>query len=286
MAKICHLIIVVLFLSVACKSNIETGRVPVAEVDKHVLYLDDIKKVFPENIYSKTDSAIWVDDFIRKWIKTQLVILHAEQNLTEEQKNMEEELTQYRNSLLIYRYKAALLQQKMDTTITENEINRYYDEYKDEFVLADNLMKGIFLKVPLELANPEHIKTLCEDESPDKLNQLDEYGIQYTKAYDRFGDMWVKASTIFSLLPETFSNEAQKLKQSKFIEISDPEYYYIICVRDYRIKGDFAPLQHVTKEIKNIIRNKRKVQFLRDIEEDVYKEGLTSNKFKIFKIQK
>ena len=283
---ICHSLIVILFLAVACKSDVRFGRIPLAEVGKHVLYLDEVKKVFPESISSDTDSIIWVDDFVRKWVRTQLVILHAEQNLSEEQKNMEEELTQYRNSLLIYRYKAALLQQKMDTTITEHEINRYYDEYKDEFILTDNLMRGVFLKVPLNLVNPENVKALCGDESPEKLNQLDEYGIQYAKAYDRFGDVWVKASNIFSLLPETFSNEAQKLRQNKFIEVSDPEYYYIICVRDYRLKGDFSPLQHVNKEIKNIIRNKRKVQFLRDIEEDVYKEGLVSDKFKIYDIQK
>ena len=281
--NICHFIIII-FLVISCEDP-HPGRIPLAEVGTQILYLDDVKKVFPSNI-SYSDSIVWVDDFIMGWIRKQLVIVHAEKNLSEEQKNMDDELTQYRNSLLIYRYKAALLQQKMDTTITADEINRYYEEYKDEFILTDNLMKAVYLKIPIELVNPENVKALCEDDSHEKLHQLDEYGVQYAKAYDRFGDMWVKTSTIFSLLPEVISNEAQMIKRSKFIEISDPGYYYIVCIRDYRLKGDFAPLQHVNNEIKNIIRNKRKVQFLRDIEEDVYKEGLASNKFKIYKIQK
>jgi len=268
----------------ACQQQ-EPDKIPLAQVGNRILYKEDIEEVLPENLPDR-DSALWVDDFVKKWVRSELVILNAEQNLSAELKNVDKELKEYRNSLLTYRYKNELMTQKMDTVITTGEVNAYYEQHKNEYLLKNNIVKAVYLKIPLEVANPETIKNLTMDENPQKLAQLDEYGVQYAKTYDRFGDKWVNSSNVLYQLPEEIEDEERFLRRNKFIESSDTGYYYFICIRDFRIQGQIAPISYVEPDIRNILLNERKVKFLRNIEDDIYNEGLVSNKFKIFNIQK
>jgi len=284
MKKLLSGLFVFLFFFVACHQQ-ENEKVPLAEVGENILYREDVEQVLPKNL-SGSDSALWVDDFVKKWVRTELVILNAEQNLTPEQKNVDKELNEYRNSLLTYRYKNELMAQKMDTVITPGEISAYYEQHKKEYILKNNIVKAVFLKIPFELANPETIKKLCRDNDPQKLAQLDEYGVQYAKSYDRFGDRWINSENVFSQLPEKIEDETRFLRRNKFAESSDTDYYYFICIRDFRLRGDIAPLGYVETDIRNIVLNERKIKFLKNIEDDIYQEGLASNKFRIFNIQK
>lgn len=276
--------IVVIFLLGACRQE-TPDKIPLAQVGERILYREDIEKLLPETIQDK-DSALWVDDFVKKWVRSELVILNAEQNLSPEQKNVDKELEEYRNSLLTYRYKNELLAQKMDTVINSEEINAYYEKHNDEFILKNNIVKAIYLKIPLEVANPETVKRLTRNEDPGKLAQLDEYSVQYAKTYDRFEDKWVNSAQVLNQFPEKTGDEESLLRRNNFIESSDTDYYYFICIRDFRLQGQVAPLPFVESDIRNILLNERKIKFLRTIEDDIYNEGMASSKFKIFNTKK
>lgn len=260
-------------------------KTPVAKVGETYLYLEDLAKIVPQNLKG-ADSTLWVDDFVRKWVQNELVILNAEQNLTAEQKNVDKELEEYRNSLITYRYKKELMAQKMDTVISNSDIEAYYSLHLDRYKLSDDIVKAIYMKIPLEVAKPEILKSLSKDLDAQKLNQLSEYAIQYAKVFDRFGDQWISWEKIRSQIPEEINIDQQFLRRNKFIESSDTDYYYFICILDFREQGEMAPVEYVSSEIRNILLNERKIEFLKNIEEDIYKEGLASNKFKIYNIQK
>ncbi len=259
-------------------------KIPLAQVGTRYLYLEDVQKVLPDNI-SDTDSTLWMEDFIHKWVQKELLILNAEKNLTQEQKDVSHELQEYRSSLLTYRYKKALMEQKMDTIIHNDEISQYYEANKKEFVLQNDIVKAIYLKIPLEVANVETIKNLCFENDPQKLQELDEYGIRYAKSYDRFDDKWIDASQVLTQIPGEIDDLERFLRRNKFIESDDTDYYYFICIRDFRFEGEYAPIDFVSSSIKNILLNQRKINFLKKIETDVYKEGLESNKFKLYNTQ-
>jgi len=283
--KACSLHIILFFLIAVSCSQQQSTKTPLAKVGDQFLYHEDVRKVLPANL-SGADSTLWVDDFIKKWVQAKLLVLNAEENLTPAQKDVSQELEEYRNSLLTYKYKKELMAQKMDTVITDSAIQKYYNEHEADFVLKNDIVKAIYLKIPLELAKPKTIKNLCLDNDPLKLQQLDDYGIRYAKAYDRFDDQWINASRVLTQLPKEIDNLERFLRRNKFIESKDTDYYYFICIRDFRFEGETAPLEFVESSIKNILLNQRKVKFLKQIDKDVYKEGLESNKFKLFNIQK
>ena len=279
-----YIFLLMILLLVGCRKH-QSSKIPLASVNDHYLYQEDLQKILPANL-TKTDSSLWVDDFIKKWVRSQLMIETAEENLSPEQKNMNQELKEYRNSLLTYRYKQEIMAQKMDTTISEKEIQGYYAIHKEESILNEDIVKAIYLKVPLEIVNKNRIKELCMDGDSLKLNQLNEYGVQYAKVYDRFNDQWIPASEIFRQIPGKIKNDERFLKRNKFIESSDTDYYYFICIRDFRLKGQDAPIDFEASRIRSILLNKRKVTFLKNLENQVYQEGVAANKFKIYNIQK
>jgi len=270
-----------LFLFTECQSPSIDTRTPLAQVGDNILYKEDVQKVLPKYI-TESDSTLWINDFINRWIRKELLVLTAEENLSPEQKDVSKKLEDYKNSLLIYRYKNQLLSQKLDTLITNEEINDYYNSHEKDYILTNNIIKSIFLKVPSELANIKQIKTLCKNITTENLAKLDEYGMQFTKLYDRFDDQWINASSVFQLLPNPIKNESDFLEKNKFAEDSDTNYYYFICIRNFRLSGDIAPMDFVNKEIKNVILNKRKIKFFQNLEDDIFQEGSISNKYKIF----
>ena len=215
-----------MFLVISCNQQ-QATKTPLAQVGDKILYLEDIQKVLPSNL-SDADSTLWVDDFVKKWIQSKLLVMNAEENLTAEQKDVSKELDEYRNSLLTYRYKKELMAQKMDTVVTDQAIQKYYNEHEADFVLKNDIVKAVYLKIPLELAKPDVVKNLCLDNDSQNLQELDDFGIRYAKAYDRFDDQWIDASRVLNQVPEQIDNLERFLGRNKYIESKDTDYYYFI----------------------------------------------------------
>ncbi len=278
------LIIFILLFS-QCSNNKTGNHLVVAQVGDNKLYLDELSKIVPTSI-NKDDSTIIADDYIKKWIKQELLIQKANENLTPAQKDVSKELKEYRNSLIIYKYKNELMKQRMDTTVTKNQIEQYYNEHPDNFNLNTDIVKAIFVKIPNEVANPDQLKLLIENTSEEGLEELREYCLQYAKGFDLFMDRWVDFEMIRKNLPPVLSNNQRLLTGKKQIEAKDSNYYYLVSIQDYRLRNQIAPLEYVEDNIKSLILNQRKITFLKEVEKNIYKEGVRQNKFTIYNVDK
>jgi hypothetical protein len=277
-------IVVVTFLLAAC-SLFQEKSVPIAKVGDQVLTLKDLERDIP-NYLDKDDSVMWADDYVKKWVERELLLMKAEENLSDQMKDVSKELEEYRNSLIIFRYKNELLKQKLDTTVNESDIKNYFNQHRESFILNRNIVRAIYIKVPVEVSSPETLKDLCATDDPDKLARLNEYCLSYAKAYDRFSDHWVPADLVLKNLPMEVKDQDRLIQRNRFIESSDANYYYLVCIRDYRLTGQVSPPGYVHSQIKNLILNKQKLEFLKQIDKDVYTEGIDKNKVKLYKIKK
>ncbi|MEN8118012.1 MAG: hypothetical protein ABFS16_13595 [Bacteroidota bacterium] len=268
----------------ACSTSI-TEKTLVAEVGDKKLYLSDISEILPENT-GREDSILMTNDYINKWIKQELLIQKADENLTPAQKNVTKELQEYRNSLIIYKYKNELIKQHMDTVATDAQVEEYYNSHSSDFHLTRNIVKAVFIKIPNELANKSILKELVNDTSEDGLHELRDYCVQYAKGFDIFIDDWVDFQVLSNNMPTTIENSERFLSSNKLIEMNDANYYYLVSIHDFKLKNDLAPADYVENNIKNLILNQRKLEFLKEIEENVYKEGIRQNKFRIYNKKK
>lgn len=276
-----YFIIVAGVFILSCSTDNNSEKVIAAEVGENVLFASDLSGIIPTDMGEK-DSAIMAYDYIEKWVKLELLIQKANENLTPAQKDVTRELREFRNSLIIYKYKNELIKQRMDTTVTETQIEDFYVSNPDNFKLNKNIVKAIFIKIPNDVANPTLLKSLTADTSDEGLNELKEYCLQYAKGFDIFMDNWVDFETVKNNIPQEIDNVERFLSRNNKIELNDSNYYYLVKIQDHKLKNDLAPLKFVENSIKKLILNKRKIQFLKQVEENIYKEGIRQNKFRIY----
>src|SRR5690554_1400805 len=164
------IILAAAFFISSCGQGVLNDEKPVAEVGNKKLYLSEVASVIPNDLDS-SDSSQLADKYIRKWVRQELLLQKAEENLSLDLKNVNRELEAYRNSLIIFRYKNELMAQRLDTTVSSNEILEYYLEHADNFKLNRNIVKAIFMKIPADFANPEMLKKMSSNTTHEGMDE-------------------------------------------------------------------------------------------------------------------
>jgi len=274
--------IVLLLLLASCSKNKQADSNPaVAKVYDTYLYLSDLEGIVPTQI-SKDDSIIIVRNYINNWIKKQLMLRKAEINLSNENRNIQKEIDDYKSSLLIFRYKQELIRQKIDTVVTDNEVQSYYNQFSGNFILNQNILKATIIKISNQLTDLQKLKQWLRSDDSETQLKLDEYCYQYATKYHSFNDDWINFNDLLKEVPLDPTNEDQILKYQKFIETNDSLFYYLVRINDYALKSTVQPIDYAELKIKSIILNKRKFTFLEEIENNIYNDALDRNEFVIY----
>lgn len=283
MRSIISIIALVLFMVQGCSLFVKNDlEEPVARVFENYLYPSDLEKVIPSGT-NRQDSMLLAKRYTETWVKDMLMQHRAEESLSEEQMDFETQIEEYHRSLLIYTYRQNLLQQKMDTLVSEREINSYYEENSKNFVLNQNVIKGTFIKVPLSAPNQDQLRRWSWNNREQDLDQLEKYCLSYAEKYSDFNDTWVDFSSIREQLPRRISNPVRYLNSYRNIEHSDSLFRYLVHISDHLTEGEVAPVEMVSDDITNIILNKRKIKFIKDLEHRVYTDGVSRNQFEIYR---
>jgi len=276
------LIIIIVTITAGCSENNTIKRIPVAEVGKTILYYDEIPDPIVNEL-NKADSAAIVADYINKWAKRRLLLLKAEENLSPELKDeISRQLEDTRTNLVIYQYQRQMMLQKMDTTLSEAELENYYSTNEKSFVLGSNIVKALFIKLPAETPDLVRIKTLAQSNQQNDLQQLESLCYQFAEKFDDFNEDWVTMDRLSIELHQDIENEENFLKRNTFFETTDSLSVYLISIRDYRLRSSLAPFEYVKNDIKRIIWNSRRLEFIHSLENGIYNEALKENSFKIY----
>lgn len=276
--------ILILFLLAGCKDKNKTSkRIPVAEVDKVFLYYDELPNLIQHGV-NDADSAAIIQNYANKWAKRRLMLMKAEENLSAETKTeIEQQLDETRTNLVLYQYQRQMMLEKMDTVISETELENYYAGNEKSFTLGSNIVKALFIKLPLETPDLLKIKTLARSNDQKDLQQLDSYCYQFAEKFDDFNEDWVTMDRLSVELQQDIENEDNFLKRYTYFETSDSTSVYLISIRDYRLRSSLAPFEYVKNDIKRIIWNTRRIEFIQNLENGIYNDALKENSFKIFK---
>jgi hypothetical protein len=111
------------------------------------LYLEEMQQQLPYGL-SGGDSIKFVQEFVQKWIEEQVLYEKAEHNVRGDE-SIERMVNDYRRTLVMNNYERRLLQQKVSEELPEEELLQYYENNKQLFILEESVVKGVFIKVPL-----------------------------------------------------------------------------------------------------------------------------------------
>jgi hypothetical protein len=282
MNKIIITILILVALS-GCKNNDnQVKRVPVAKAGSVILYYDEIPGQVKGGI-APNDSAATIRNYINKWAKRELMFQQAEANLPTELKNdIEKQLEETWVNLVVYEYQHTMMLQKMDTIIAQEELENYYASNSNSFMLTSNIVKALFIKLPVETPNLDKIRTLTRSNNQKGFQELESLCFQFAEKFDDFNDEWITLDRLSLELKEDISDQENFLKRTTFYETSDSSSVYMVIISDYRFRGTLSPFEYVREDIKRIIWNNRRIEFIQTLENGIYNEALKKNRFKIY----
>jgi len=277
--------IILLTIDFACqkKAEILNEDKPVAKVYDKYLMMNEIEQIIPKNT-SPEDSIVLVENYINRWIKKQLLVYMSEEYLDEqEKKEIEKKVETFRNSLLIHTLKNKIIYDKLDTTISLDEIRQYYERHKQDFILSNSIVQGYLIKIPLEKTNViEEIKQLVNYNLPHNISKVQEILKQNNGLFINFTSQWQDFSEITSYLPFYINNDKYFLENKRVLETTDDRYYYYLRITQFLLQGETMPLDLTQDRIKKILLNKKTESIIKDLENTLYTEGIKKGKVKIF----
>ncbi|WP_240507593.1 peptidyl-prolyl cis-trans isomerase [Winogradskyella aurantia] len=255
----------------------------IARVNESYLYKEDIKDLVPEGT-SAEDSTFLVSSYINRWATQLLLLDGALQNLPEKNQNDYLKLVeQYKNDLYTKAYLDILVKKAIDTVVNKEDAQRFYDANKESFKLNDDLIQFRYINLPLNPINLDTIQNRFRRFEPKDQRYLDSISVQF-KSYLLNDSIWVKLNQVVEKLPViTSENKNQLLKKSNFLKIKDSINLYLMQVNDVRSQNDYAPLEYVNSSIKQIVINKRKLELIKQLENDITKDAIKNKQFEIYK---
>ena len=259
-----------LFLQECQRNQNDSNRTPVVATAGHILYLDEIQAAVPLYL-SKEDSIRAAEAFIDQWIKQNLLYEAAEKNL-QESSDIQKMVEDYRQALMVYEYQEQVLLEKLKTEVSDQDIADYYEANKQRFLSSRNLIKGIFIKVPVHSSNLKSIKNLYRKKDEASLEQLDLLCLQHAEIYENFSSDWMSFDDVMDHIPSEI-DQSKLLKSKDFLEVEDEHYCYLLRIDEYLLSGNPEPLEFVSHRIKNIIINSHKTSFLHQLEDEMKTEA-------------
>lgn len=257
-------------------------RVVIARVGDAYLYEDEIKALMAIRGTSE-DSAVFVTNYINNWAVKQLLVSKAQINLPETKlEEFERLVSNYRTDLYTGAYKEALASQDEDTIITAAKMRAFYEEKKENFKLKEKVVQLRFIELPKRFLNKSDVTSRLRRFEPEDVNYLDSVGIQFKKL--NFNDsLWIPVSRVIDEIPPlTADNEARYLKNSQFFELEDSLGVYLVKINGVLQVNDIAPLSYISGTIEQVLRNRRKMEYLQKLETEIIDEATKNNEFEVF----
>ena len=271
-----------LFISVSCKKFIPDQKDLIARVGSNYLYKDDLVKLLG-NPLDYSDSLIKVRSIIDNWARSQLLIQQSKINLPEDDlQGLEFLVDNYRKNLYENTYRKAVISKNLDTLISDYEMQNFLSDNVELFKLKAPLFQVRYIHLP-----------------PDNVDQLEiQRSFQRFDAYDRkFLDslsfqfynfiltdsLWIDKSNLTSKVSFLDRKNFKKyIRKLKFFKIEDSLGVYLFYLKNYLEKGDIAPNQVIKSTIKNIILNRRKIEFIKKFEKDILHDAIKSKNFEVY----
>jgi len=263
------------------KKSHEQGK-PVARVYDKNLYSDDLQGVIPPGT-SANDSIEITAAYINNWIRQELLLKQAEDNLDETNRDFSDQIEQYRNSLIIYAYESELVKQKLDTVVPQAQIEEYYKANQNNFHLRENIVLASYVIISKNSPVATKVKSLLLSTREDDKEKLQSLCQENGATYYINNGTWMSFTDLIRKIPLTIDDQEEFLSKNKYYEVKDSITNYYVAITAYKSKESVSPLNFEVENIRTILLNKRKAELLKQMEEDLISDAVKQKKYEIFK---
>lgn len=254
---------------------------PVMRIYDKYLYANDLGGIGEG--HPRKDSIEMVEIFIRNWAKRTLMLKEAESVILDELLEIDKQIEDYRTSLVVYAYEKALVKRQMDTVVSRSEVQRYYDEYIENFTLSDDLYKFHYAWIGNENPGVNAIEQVMAKTGETTSAQLAAMCEQFSaRDFSAADNRWYQKARILSQFPISEANLISMSQNNNLVRLDQKDEVLFMRVIDMVGKGTAAPLEHVEADIQKIILNKRRVDLLDNYYKRIYERDMNSKNVERF----
>ena len=267
---------------IGCSFNGSDNDPEVARAFNEVLYRSDIQRILPKEI-SPEDSIKLTTTFVNNWIKERAELAQAELNLSDQQKDFDERLENYYNSLVIYAYENELVRQKLNTVVTEEEIQDHFLSHQKEFELRQTIVKVRYLIASdLEKEEQKIVKRSFFSDNESTMSEIRVICEQQNALYFDGSEQWQILDNVVAQLNLELEGKADDLLVDEKHEFSVGDDLFFLHFVDHKLKDDLAPLSMERDKIKDIIIRRRKVELIETMQHNLLDEALKKGNVEVY----
>ena len=271
-----------LLLLISCDFNKKSDNNYVARVGEEFLDYSYLNDLIPKNI-SFEDSVELANKIISEWATSKLLLQNAQNNLNENEKeSIDEKSKKYRDNLILSDYKNKISKNNPDTVVTDNEINVFYETNSKNFTLYNEIIRGRYLKLNKNNFNINEIKRRFNRFNFGDRYFFDSISIQLLN-YSFNDSTWINKNLFFNKIPTLNNDEIQRIvKNNLFYIKEDSLALYLIKINKYKKANDYAPLDYIYERIRELISNRKRIDYLIKIEKELIEDALIKKTYEKF----
>ena len=251
-----------------------------ARVGEHELYANDLTRLIDPGLPPQ-DSLAALQSLVDNWVRKEIKTAAAEAALSGHSDEIEEMVAQYRSSLVTYQYEQEWMAERLDTTVTTEQIRTYYDDNRNTFRLAGPIVKARIVRLPSGLRQSRKLEEMFRSERETDRNDFLNICQKNQSLTNDFSTEGTDFSTVVRHIPFSQSNFDDFLRTRKYYDVEDDQYKYMMVIDAYRPTGDYSPMERETANIRKIILNKRRQTLLNTLEDSLYRAAQSQKQFEI-----
>lgn len=268
--------------ALSCQKEVQSdGRALLAEVGASRFYKDEMDLLLAaEN--SSQDSTAFVNEYLERWAMEELYYNMALHNVASTEE-IEKLVESYRRSLILNIYQEKLVNQHLKSDVKESDINNFYALNNMLFDANENLLKGLLLVVPAKKVGISNVRRWCARKTPEDFEELEKYCAEHAVAYEYFMDTWTSLEDVSKQTPLSEEQLLERLAVKNVVEFKKDGKIYFVCADSIIKKGDILPIELVSAEIKELLVNSRKAQFVKAKKKELFDEARAKGFIKFYK---
>ena len=274
------LFISITLLILSCSNiNNDNSNDLIARAGENFLYQNELP-----SFSSRQDSLLRYKNFVELWAKEKLLYDLSLTNLSQSKKNeLDLLIEKFKIDLYINSYKDLIVNSRIDSIVTNEEIESYYNANIDNFTLNETLLKYRYLKVPSDNININRIRRYIQRLSNDDRDFLDSLNFQFAELKVNDSVWFAERDVISSIEFINQTNKSNFMRVNRLYEIKDDQYINYFIVKDLLKSGNIPPLSYLYDRIKLNIINQRKIDLIENINREILNDALKSSKYEIYK---
>jgi hypothetical protein len=242
-----------ILVSLSCGSG---NRTPLVSIDGKTLYEDEVALILGTTEYAPEER----DEVIQAWINTQMAFMLWD-SLPEDRQNLIDLRTfDYKASLILFELENIWIETRLDTVVSDAELEKYYQDNIQDFLLNDYIVKLLYLKVPALAPDIDMVKKMFVLNAPSDTAKITQYANQYASSFYFNRENWISFEDFLKELPVDYIDVERFVTNKSKKVFEENGFFFFINILDYRLKNTPSPFTYEKERIRSRIILNRKLE--------------------------